>query len=139
MSSHNSNNSSSNGIGSNEERIPGTEDYQDELDHDELYGEEEEEGEGGGNGEDPEIEEMRKRVQEMEEEQEKLTNLQHQVEKQIHSAADSLDENSVFVLFLSLSFYSNLSLSALCLTVSLSVCCFVDMLDKSIMKQPPMN
>mmetsp|Transcript_24001 Transcript_24001/g.24593 ORF Transcript_24001/g.24593 Transcript_24001/m.24593 type:complete len:207 (+) Transcript_24001:162-782(+) len=80
----------------NEERIPGTEDYQDDVDHDELY-EGEEDYLENGNEEDREIEEMKKRVQEMEEEQEKLSNLQQQVEKQIHSAADSLDENSVYV------------------------------------------
>lgn len=78
-----------------EERIPGTEDYHEEVDNDEYYGDEAEEYAGTGNGEDTEIEEMKKRVQEMEEEQEKLTQLQHQVEKQIHTAADSIDENSV--------------------------------------------
>jgi predicted transcriptional regulator len=77
-----------------EERIPGTEDYHEDVDNDEYYGDEDY-VEGGANNDDPELEEMKKRVQEMEDEQEKLTKLQQQVEKQIHTAADSIDENSV--------------------------------------------
>ena len=78
-----------------EEPIPGTEEYKGDLDTDDLYaggGE----GDAGGDGEeDPELEDMKRRVQEMEDEQDKLTKLQQQVEKQINSAADSIDENSV--------------------------------------------
>ena len=60
---------------------------QDYDENDELYGEQK--------LEDPELEEMKRRVQEMEEEHQKLTKMQQQVEKQIISAADSLDESSV--------------------------------------------
>lgn len=77
-----------------EERIPGTEDYHEDVNNDEYYDGEEDYGDAT-NQDDPELEEMKKRVQEMEEEQEKLTKLQHQVEKDIHSATDSIDENSV--------------------------------------------
>ncbi len=77
-----------------EEKIPGTEDYQEE-DHDELYGEEEYVENGGE--ENAELEEMKKQFLEMEDEQDKMNKLQQQVEKQIHSAADSIDENSVWV------------------------------------------
>mmetsp|Transcript_23083 Transcript_23083/g.33807 ORF Transcript_23083/g.33807 Transcript_23083/m.33807 type:complete len:214 (+) Transcript_23083:56-697(+) len=83
-----------------EERNQGTEGDQEQLNDDELYGEEEEEvgDEEQMNEEvDPEFEEMKRRVQEMEEEQEKLTKLQQQVEKQINTAADGIDENSVYV------------------------------------------
>ena len=81
-----------------EEPIPGTEGYEGELNSDELYaneGDGEENADYAEDEEDPELEEMKRRVQEMEEEQEKLNKLQQQVEKQINSAADSIDENSV--------------------------------------------
>jgi archaellum component FlaC len=82
-----------------EERIPGTEDYQDDVNHDELYGDGDDYEDGGeGGGDDPELEDMKRRVEAMEEEQEKLSKLQQQVEKQLHSAADSIDENSVYFL-----------------------------------------
>ena len=69
-------------------------DYQEE----EYYeGEEYLEGEEGqqaqGEAVDPEL--MKKRVAEMEEELDQLTKVQLQVEKQISSASDSLDENSM--------------------------------------------
>ena len=47
--------------------------------------------------EDPEILEMKKRVAEMESEHEKLNLMQKQVEKQIHTASDNLDEASMYV------------------------------------------
>ena len=40
---------------------------------------------------------MRKKVLEMNNELDKLTNMQMQVEKQINSASDSIDENSIYV------------------------------------------
>lgn len=47
-------------------------------------------------GEDSEdSEEMRRRVAEMEEELLKISNMQQQVERQINSAADKIDENSM--------------------------------------------
>lgn len=46
---------------------------------------------------DPELEEMKRRVAEMEEEHEKLAKMQQQVERQISNAADSIDENSIYV------------------------------------------
>lgn len=45
-------------------------------------------------GEDSE--EMRRRVAEMEEELLKISNMQQQVERQINSAADKIDENSMW-------------------------------------------
>jgi archaellum component FlaC len=72
-------------------------DYYEEGQGDEDY----EEGEGGEEGED-EPEDMNKRVLEMEDELNKLTEMQQQVERQIHSASDSLDENSVYVVSLSI-------------------------------------
>jgi hypothetical protein len=44
-------------------------------------------------GEDPE--EMKRRVEEMEEELLQLSNMQKQVERQINTAADRIDENSM--------------------------------------------
>lgn len=53
-------------------------------------------GDGSKNEhEDIGSDEMQKRVQEMEEELEKLTKMQQQVDKQINSASDRLDENSM--------------------------------------------
>ena len=61
-------------------------------------------GEGEGEGEDQEVydqkygedsEEMKRRVAEMEEELLKISNMQQQVERQISSAADKIDENSM--------------------------------------------
>lgn len=40
---------------------------------------------------------MKRRVEEMENELEKLTKMQQQVERQISSAADKIDENSIYV------------------------------------------
>lgn len=81
-----------------EEVLPGTEDLNVENEE-EIYADEEidqsavtnndEEGDGA------EIEEMKKRVQEMEEEHDKLTKMQHQVEKQINATSDGIDENSM--------------------------------------------
>lgn len=51
------------------------------------------EGEQEENEIDPE--EMKKRVLEMEQELENLTSMQQQVEKQITSASDRMDENSM--------------------------------------------
>jgi len=47
---------------------------------------------GGG---DAEIEDMKRRVQEMENEHEKLTEMQQSVDKQLSSAEQSIDENSM--------------------------------------------
>ena len=47
-----------------------------------------------GNGED-DIEEMKRRVQEMENEHEKLEQMQQSVDKQLTSAEQSIDENSM--------------------------------------------
>ena len=60
-------------------------DYEDNA---ELYGDE--------TAEDPELEMMQKRVQEMEEEHEKLSKMQQQVERQISTAAESIEENSMY-------------------------------------------
>lgn len=62
-----------------------------------YYGEEEPE-----DLEDLEV--MKRRVQEMEDEHDKLNKIQQQVEKQIKSAADSIDENSVYVYLLLFDF-----------------------------------
>lgn len=67
------------------------------LDYEEDDGQYEE---GGGEGEtkesqDPEA--MKRRVEEMENELEKLTKMQQQVERQINTAADKIDENSIYV------------------------------------------
>jgi len=77
------------------EVLPGTEDINEE----EVYADEEIVHETGGDeeGDGAEIEEMKKRVQEMEEEHDKLTKMQHQVEKQINATSDGIDENSIYV------------------------------------------
>ena len=68
------------------------------LDYEEDDGQYEE---GGGEGEtkdesqDPEA--MKRRVEEMENELEKLTKMQQQVERQINTAADKIDENSIYI------------------------------------------
>jgi hypothetical protein len=72
-------------------------DYQEDEGADELYGDE---GITGGDGTDAkedgdEPEKMKARVLEMEEELNKLTEMQQQVEKQITSASDRIDENSM--------------------------------------------
>lgn len=54
-----------------------------------------EEGAEGKDGEDPELEEIKRRVQEMEKETEMLAKMQDQVENQIGSTAEVLDEHSV--------------------------------------------
>lgn len=73
-------------------------DYQeDELYGDEEFNQEEYQGEDGEGIEEIQSEEMKKRVLEMEEELDKLTKMQQQVEKQITSASDRLDENSIYV------------------------------------------
>jgi len=46
---------------------------------------------------DSELLQMQRRIQEMEEEQEKVSAIQKQVEKQISSASENLDESSVYV------------------------------------------
>ena len=46
---------------------------------------------------DGEPEEMKRRVQEMEEELDMLNKMQQQVEKQISTAADNVDEKSIYV------------------------------------------
>ena len=55
--------------------------------------------EGGGEtkeeSQDPEA--MKRRVEEMENELEKLTKMQQQVERQINTAADKIDENSIYI------------------------------------------
>mmetsp|Transcript_3587 Transcript_3587/g.5575 ORF Transcript_3587/g.5575 Transcript_3587/m.5575 type:complete len:137 (+) Transcript_3587:78-488(+) len=83
-------------VKADEEHLPDTEEYEGQLDDEELCGVDE--GvEQDNEDDDPELEEMKRRVQEMEQEQEKLTQLQQQVEKQINNAADGIDENSVYV------------------------------------------
>ena len=56
---------------------------------------------------------MKRRVEEMEDEEAKLSKLQQQVDKQISSAADSVDENSMYVRHITCS-----SATVLCLKVS---------------------
>lgn len=58
-----------------------------------VTGVEEQEGYDEKYGEDSE--EMKRRVAEMEEELLKISNMQQQVERQINSAADKIDENSM--------------------------------------------
>ena len=53
------------------------------------------EGESKDVEDDPELEEMKRRVREMEDEHDKLSKMQQQVERQITTAADSIDENSM--------------------------------------------
>lgn len=62
---------------------------------DDMYGETEAVGDTKDGEEDPELEEMKRRVQEMEDEHDKLSKMQQQVERQISTAADSIDENSM--------------------------------------------
>lgn len=110
-----------------EEPIPGTEGYEGEVNSDELYANEGDGEENGGYAdgeEDPELEEMKRRVQEMEDEQEKLNKLQQQVEKQINSTADSIDENSVYALIVEM------------LVLLVPYRSIADTLAKWIMKQP---
>eukprot|EP00607_Mallomonas_marina_P002394 CAMPEP_0182428124 /NCGR_PEP_ID=MMETSP1167-20130531/21045_1 /TAXON_ID=2988 /ORGANISM="Mallomonas Sp, Strain CCMP3275" /LENGTH=164 /DNA_ID=CAMNT_0024610815 /DNA_START=85 /DNA_END=576 /DNA_ORIENTATION=+ len=72
-------------------------DSTDQQEYDELYNENEADDENKYEEEDPELEEMKRRVQEMEDEHDKLSKMQQQVEKQITSASDSIDENSIYV------------------------------------------
>lgn len=58
-----------------------------------VAGSEDQEGYDEKYGEDSE--EMKRRVAEMEEELLKISNMQQQVERQINSAADKIDENSM--------------------------------------------
>lgn len=68
-------------------------DYQeDQDDYDEEY------VENGDADNDAEPEEMKRRVMEMEDELEKLTKMQEQTEKQLNSALDNLDENSMWAI-----------------------------------------
>ena len=69
------------------------------LDYEEDDGQYEEGGGEGGEtkdeSQDPEA--MKRRVEEMENELEKLTKMQQQVERQINTAADKIDENSIYI------------------------------------------
>lgn len=65
----------------------------DEANADFTGGAEDQEGDDQKYGEDSE--EMKRRVAEMEEELLKISNMQQQVERQINSAADKIDENSM--------------------------------------------
>ena len=69
-------------------------DYQDE-EYEEEYDEGEYDEDQAGDTTATEPEEIRKRVKEMEDELENLTKTQAEVEKQINSASDGIDENSV--------------------------------------------
>lgn len=60
----------------------------------ELYGDEEL---AEGEEEDPDLEEMKRRVAAMEEEHEIISSKANQLDKQINSASDAVDENSVYV------------------------------------------
>jgi hypothetical protein len=66
-------------------------DYQD----DGLYDETETYNHEGGEGDGVEPEDFNARVQEMEDELEQVTKLQQQVEKELTSASDKIDENSM--------------------------------------------
>ena len=68
----------------------------DESNADFSGGVEDQEGDDQKYGEDSE--EMKRRVAEMEEELLKISNMQQQVERQINSAADKIDENSMWVI-----------------------------------------
>jgi hypothetical protein len=62
----------------------------------EEYGEAQEvKGDDNEGEDDPELEEIKRRVQEMEKETEMLAKMQDQVENQIGSTAEVLDEHSV--------------------------------------------
>ena len=77
-----------------ESSISGHENYatnNEDLVH--VTGVEEQDGYDEKYGEDSE--EMKRRVAEMEEELLKISNMQQQVERQINSAADKIDENSM--------------------------------------------
>ena len=67
------------------------------IDYEEDDGVYEEGGDGEEAQKDEEPEAMKRRVEEMENELEKLTKMQQQVERQINSAADKIDENSIYV------------------------------------------
>jgi hypothetical protein len=69
-------------------------DYQDE-EYEEEYDEGEYDEDQAGDVAATEPEEIRKRVKEMEDELDNLTKTQAEVEKQINSASDGIDENSV--------------------------------------------
>ena len=73
-----------------------TESKEEEQDAAYIAGEEDQDGYDQKYGEDSE--EMRRRVAEMEEELLKISNMQQQVERQINSAADKIDENSMWEL-----------------------------------------
>jgi polyadenylate-binding protein 2 len=62
---------------------------------DEIY--EEEDVQETGNATEEHTDGMKKRMQEMEEELDRLNKMQQQVEKQISTAADSIDEKSIYV------------------------------------------
>jgi predicted transcriptional regulator len=66
-------------------------DHNEEVD----YNEEEYEGEGGEEHKDEEPEEMMRRVEEMEDELEKINKMQQQLDRQINTASDKIDENSM--------------------------------------------
>lgn len=75
--------------------------YEEDYEQDD-YGEDGGEYENGDDlKEDPEA--MKRRVDEMEEELNKLTKMQEQTGRQIHSALTSLDEKSMLVLLFYLS------------------------------------
>jgi len=69
-------------------------DYQDE-EYEEDYDEGEYDEDQTGDAAATEPEEIRKRVKEMEDELDNLTKTQAEVEKQINSASDGIDENSM--------------------------------------------
>jgi hypothetical protein len=73
-------------------------DYQEDEPGNDLYG-----GQNGlevnnveGGEEEVESDEMKKKVLEMEQELDQLTKMQQQVERQINTTSDRLDENSMF-------------------------------------------
>jgi polyadenylate-binding protein 2 len=68
-----------------------------EEDMEYYEGQYDEEGDEGKEGEDPELEEIKRRVQEMEKETEILAKMQDQVESQIGTTAEVLDEHSVYI------------------------------------------
>ena len=73
-------------------------DYQDGdiYEDEEAFYEDEETADAVGLG-DAEPEEMKRRVQEMEEELDMLNKMQQQVEKQISTATDTVDEKSIYI------------------------------------------
>jgi archaellum component FlaC len=69
-----------------------------EFEEADFYGEDGEDGGENNDQDNPaEPEDMNTRVLEMEEELNKLNNAQHQIEKQINTASDKLDELSMYV------------------------------------------